>query len=454
MAPHVLLVDDEANILRMLGALLESEGYSVEQASDGDAALRAVERREPDAVLLDLLMPPPGPDGLAVLAELQTRVSDLPVIMMSGKAGLQDAVQATRLGAFQFLEKPLSPESVLATLQAALQLQRTRAENKALRRALSSPGDLVGDSQALQAVRELIAQVAPTEARVLITGESGTGKELVAAAIHQQSPRRNRPFIPVNCAAIPRDLIESELFGHERGAFTGAVERRLGRFELADGGTLFLDEVGDLGLDAQAKVLRTLETGELDRIGSETSTPVDVRVIAATNHRLDRAVESGAFREDLYFRLAVFPIPIAPLRERLEDLPALVSHLARRIRPRAPPTFTSGALAGLASYAWPGNVRELANVVERVTILAGPVIDEPDIRRVLTPLATGTASVAVSDKSHDTSLSQALAEFERNLIQSALDRSSGNIAAAARELATDRANLYRRMKRLGIPPGS
>ena len=453
MAPHVLLVDDEVNILRMLGALLKSEGYSVEQASDGDTALRAVERREPDAVLLDLLMPPPGPDGLAVLTELHTRANDLPVIMMSGQAGLQDAVQATRLGAFQFLEKPLSPESVLATLRAALQLQRTRAENRALRRALSSPGDLVGDSEALRTVKELIAQVAPTGARVLITGESGTGKELVAAAIHQQSRRRDQPFIPVNCAAIPRDLIESELFGHERGAFTGAVDRRLGRFELADGGTLFLDEVGDLGLDAQAKVLRTLETGELDRIGSEASTPVDVRVIAATNHRLDRAVESGAFREDLYFRLAVFPIPIAPLRERLEDLPALVSHLARRIRPRTPPTCTSGALARLAAYAWPGNVRELANVVERATILAGPVIDEPDIRRVLDPLATGTTGIGPSDENRHASLSQALAEFERNLIQAALNRALGNVAAAARALNTDRANLYRRMKRLGIPPG-
>ena len=453
MAPRVLLVDDEANILRMLGALLRAEGFTVDQAANGHAALQAVQDHPPDAVLLDLLMPPPGPDGLAVLAELQASASDVPVIMMSGKAGLQDAVRATQLGAFQFLEKPLSPESVLTTLRAALQLHRTRVENRALRLALSPAADLVGDSPAMRGVRELIAQVAPTEARVLVTGESGTGKELVAAAIHRQSLRQDHPFVPVNCAAIPRDLIESELFGHERGAFTGAVDRRLGRFELADGGTLFLDEVGDLGLEAQAKVLRTLETGQLDRIGSETSTPVDVRIIAATNHRLELAVESTSFREDLFFRLAVFLIPIPPLRERLEDLPALVAHLARRIRPRTPPTFTSGALNRLADYVWPGNVRELANVVERATILAGPEIDEADIRRVLQP-APKAALPAPRASGPRASMRDALADYERSLIQLALERASGNVSEAARALDTDRANLYRRMKRLGISPGN
>ncbi len=448
MAAHVLLVDDESNILRMLGALLRAEGFSVTQASDGRAALEAVDQQPPDAVLLDLLMPPPGPDGLAVLEQLQARAHDVPVIMMSGKASLQDAVRATQLGAFQFLEKPLSPESVLTTLRAALQLHHTRVENRALRRALSPAADLVGVSPAMREVRDLIAQVAPTEARVLVTGESGTGKELVAAAIHRQSLRHDHPFVPVNCAAIPRDLIESELFGHERGAFTGAVDRRLGRFELANRGTLFLDEVGDLSLEAQAKVLRTLETGSLDRIGSESSTPVDVRIIAATNHQLELAVESGSFREDLFFRLAVFLIPIPPLRERLEDVPALVDHLARRIRPRSPPAFTTGALARLAAYSWPGNVRELANVVERVTILGGSEIDEPDIRRILQPGTTRSGPPPSTGR--PASMRDALAEFERTLIQSALDRASGNVTAAARALDTDRANLYRRMKRLGI----
>ncbi|HXE57735.1 MAG TPA: sigma-54 dependent transcriptional regulator [Gemmatimonadales bacterium] len=446
MTYRILIVDDEANIRRMLGALLRAEGYQVEEAASGNAALLALERAEPDAIFLDLMMPP-GPDGLETLGAVRQRGSEAPVIMMSGQAQLSHAVRAVQMGAFQFLEKPLTPEAVLVTLRTALELRRTQATNRALSAALSARHELVGGSAAMAAVRTLIAQVAPTDARVLITGESGTGKELVAAAIHRASRRAHQAFVTVNCAAIPRDLVESEMFGHERGAFTGATERRLGRFELAHGGTLFLDEVGDLGAEAQAKLLRTLETGEVQRVGAERTIGVDVRVIAATNRRLEQAVARGAFREDLLFRLNVFPIHLPPLRERLEDLPALVEHLALRCRPRTPPEFTPGALGLLASYRWPGNVRELANIVERLTILAGPVIDEDDVRQVLPtrgPAPRGSNGTPLRP------LAEALDDYERSLIADALARARGNVAEAARLLQTDRANLYRRMRRLGL----
>jgi two-component system nitrogen regulation response regulator NtrX len=443
---QVLLVDDEANIRRMLGALLRNEGFSVTEAPNGNAALLLLDEADPDVVLLDLLMPP-GPDGLETLTRMRDRGRGAPVIMMSGKAQLTDAVRAVKLGAFQFLEKPLSPEGVLVTVRAALELNRTRAENQALRAELGRRGALIGSGPGMRQVKALISRVAPTEARVLITGESGTGKELVAAAIHAASRRRARAFVTVNCAAIPRDLVESEMFGHERGAFTGATERRLGRFELAHEGTLFLDEVGDLSAEAQAKLLRTLETGELQRIGAETAMRIDARVVAATNRQLGEAVGNGAFREDLFFRLNVFPIHLPPLRERLEDLPALVVHLAERVRPRQAATFTEAALEALASYSWPGNVRELANLVERLSILSGPTVDAPAVRQVLRgsgpqphtmPLMTGRP------------LSGALDEYERGLIAAALAQAHGNMAEAARVLQTDRANLYRRMRRLGL----
>src|SRR4051794_5261679 len=353
---QVLLVDDEANIRRMLGALLRTEGFVVTEAPNGNSALLLLDEIDPDVVLLDLLMPP-GPDGLETLTQLRDRGTVAPVIMMSGKAQLTDAVRAVKLGAFQFLEKPLSPEAVLVTVRAALELNRTRAQNRALQEELGRRATLIGEGPAMQQVASLISRVAPTEARVLITGESGTGKELVAAAIHGSSRRSTRPFVTVNCAAIPRDLVESEMFGHERGSFTGATERRLGRFELAHGGTLFLDEVGDLSQEAQAKLLRTLETGELQRIGAETMMRIDARVVAATNRDLKEAVNRGTFREDLFFRLNVFPIELPPLRERLEDLPALVAHLAERVRPGHPVSFTEGALAALSEYSWPGNIR-------------------------------------------------------------------------------------------------
>jgi DNA-binding NtrC family response regulator len=445
--PHaqVLLVDDEANIRRMLSALLREEGFTVAEAANGNAALLLLDEVDPDVVLLDLLMPP-GPDGLETLASFRERGRHVPVIMMSGKAQLTDAVRAVKLGAFQFLEKPLGPESVLVTVRAALELNRTRAENRALHAELGRRSALVGESAAMRQVRSLIGRVAPTEARVLLTGESGTGKELAAAAVHTASRRAGRAFVTVNCAAIPRDLVESEMFGHERGAFTGATERRLGRFELAHTGTLFLDEIGDLSADAQAKLLRTLETGELQRIGAERSQRVDVRVIAATNRRLEDAVAESEFREDLFFRLNVFPIRLPPLRERLEDLPALVAHLAGRLRPRQAPTFTPAALETLAGYAWPGNVRELANLIERLIILSGPTVDGPAVRQVLRGGAPPPAGAAALSRP----LTVALDDFERGLIGAALAQAQGNVAEAARVLHTDRANLYRRMRRLGL----
>jgi two-component system nitrogen regulation response regulator NtrX len=450
MTSRVLLVDDEANIRRMLAALLRSEGFEMAEAASGPAALLEAERTEPDAVILDLLMPP-GPDGIEILGALRERGVQAPVIMMSGKAQLSDAVRATQRGAFQFLEKPLSPEAVLVTLRAALEFQRTRAQNQALQAALGNRDELVGAGAGMRRVRELIAQVAPSDARVLITGESGTGKELVAAAIHRQSRRRRGPFVTVNCAAIPRDLVESEMFGHERGAFTGAVERRIGRFELADGGTLFLDEVGDLSLEAQAKLLRTLETGVLHRVGGERSVTVNVRIIAATNRTLEQAVTAGRFREDLFFRLHIFPIHLPPLRARLEDLPELATHLAHRVRPDHPLTFTDGALAAMAGYPWPGNVRELANLVERLAISGEDRITAAAVEAAL-PRVAGPGPAAPLALPVERSLTEALDDYERGLISRALAQGDGSVAEAARLLQTDRANLYRRMKRLGLDP--
>jgi two-component system, NtrC family, nitrogen regulation response regulator NtrX len=441
---QVMLVDDEANIRRMLSALLREEGFTVAEAPNGNAALLQLDEVDPDVVVLDLLMPP-GPDGLETLTRIRERGRGTPVIMMSGKAQLSDAVRAVKLGAFQFLEKPLAPESVLVTVRAALELNRTRAENRALHAELGRRAALVGSSAAMQEVRALIDRVAPTEARVLLTGESGTGKELAAAAVHAASARAGRPFVTVNCAAIPRDLVESEMFGHERGAFTGATERRLGRFELAHTGTLFLDEVGDLSPEAQAKLLRTLESGDMQRLGAESSQRVDVRIIAATNRRLEESVEEGSFREDLFFRLNVFPIRLPPLRERLADLPALVAHLAERLRPRQGLAFTPDALAALARYTWPGNVRELANLVERLGILSGPTVTADAVREVLRAGPSAPAAVLTGQP-----LSEALDEYERGLIGAALARGRGNVAEAARLLQTDRANLYRRMRRLGL----
>ena len=457
----ILIVDDEPNIRRMVGALLASEGYEVRDAADGATGVARAAESEPDAVLLDLMMPGEL-DGLATLARLREATPDVPVIMMSGRAGLADAVKATKLGAFNFLEKPLSPEGVLLALASALELRRVRREARALREDLGLAGEMIGASPAMARVRELIARVAPTDARVLVTGESGTGKELVASAIHLGSARRDRPFVRVNCAAIPRDLVESEMFGHEKGSFTGATERRIGRFELAHTGTLFLDEVGDLGAEAQAKLLRAIEAREIERVGGSKPIRVDVRIVSATNRELTRAVAEGSFREDLLFRLNVIPIEVPPLRERPDDLPALVAHfsvLHRALTGRRAPQWTGAALALLARYRWPGNVRELANIVERLAILhVGGDVDEADVRAVLpvegaSPIGMRRADPLPDPTSLDSSLTDTLDEHERTLIVRALSAAGGNVAEASRKLKTDRANLYRRMRRLGIPVG-
>jgi two-component system nitrogen regulation response regulator NtrX len=451
--PSVLIIDDEPNIRRMVSALLTSEGFEVRDAADGAAGIARADDFEPDLVLLDLMIPG-AMDGMAVLERLRERYPELPVIMMSGRAGLADAVKATRLGAVNFLEKPLTPEGVLLAIASALELRMARRERASLRADLGLIGELVGDSPSMRELRAMIQRVAPSDARVMITGESGTGKELVAAAIHAQSARRDRPFVRVNCAAIPRDLLESEMFGHERGAFTGATDRRLGRFELAHTGTLLLDEVGDLGAEAQAKLLRAIEAKEIERVGGGRPIKVDVRILAATNHDLERAVKEGRFREDLYFRLNVIPVAVSPLRERPTDIPALVRHFAALLRRRSgqpAPEWTDEAVRELARHRWPGNVRELANIVERLAILhAGRPIGATEVAAVL-PANGGVSAPPLPDLVQaELTLSDTLDEYERLLIERAVSAANGVVAEAARRLRTDRPNLYRRMKRLGI----
>ncbi|HEX2694000.1 MAG TPA: sigma-54 dependent transcriptional regulator [Gemmatimonadaceae bacterium] len=465
--PIVLIADDEPNIRRMVGALLTGEGYEVTETPSGIEAVARVKEGEPDVALLDLMMPG-DLDGMATLGRLREIAPDLPVIMMSGRAGLADAVKATKLGAFNFLEKPLTPEGVLLAVASALELRQSRRVARALRAELGFTGEMVGTSAAMAAVRQMIARVAPTDARVLITGESGTGKELVASAIHDASTRREKPFVRVNCAAIPRDLVESEMFGHERGAFTGATQTRIGRFELAHKGTLFLDEVGDLGADAQAKLLRAIEAKEIQRVGGNKVIRADVRILSATNHDLQRAVRAGSFREDLYFRLNVIPLAIPPLRERGDDILQLVAHFSEQFLQRtgqAKPKWRSDALQLLRDYPWPGNVRELANIVERLAILhPGAEISGQQVEDVLIvdrdaemPLATTVVrdgptvrKDAREAAAAPVSLAERLDSFERQVIARALAEAGGNIADAARRLQTDRPNLYRRMKRLGI----
>ena len=452
--PSVLIVDDEPNIRRMVGALLAAEGYEVREAPDAAAGLSLAIGDPPDVVLMDLMMPGEM-DGMGALARFRERLADVPVIMMSGRAGLTDAVKATKLGALNFLEKPLTPEGVLVATRNAVELRKARREAQALREELGIAGELVGDSPSIQKLRELIQRVAPSDARVLITGESGTGKELVAASIHMHSARKEQPYVRVNCAAIPRDLVESEMFGHEKGAFTGATDRRTGRFELANGGTLFLDEVGDLGQEAQAKLLRAIEAKEIERVGGAKPIRVDVRIISATNKDLNRCVKDGTFRDDLLFRLNVIPIEITPLRERPDDIPLLIQHFSALYQARSgrpAPRWSPDALRQMSAYRWPGNVRELANIVERLAILHPG--DEVKAERVLAVVpATGAAASSAelpAPELLDRSLTDTLDEYERVLISRALSAAKGNVAEAARRLKTDRPNLYRRMKRLGI----
>ena len=446
----ILIVDDEGNIRRALRALLESEGHHVTEAESAEDGLAELGRRTTDVVLLDLALP--GMTGLQALPRIQEAAPEAAVIMMSGQASLTDAVEATRLGAFHFIEKPLTPEAVLLTVRGAGEVVRARDLTRALREELGPDAELVGRSRVMDRVRERIRRVAPTDARVLITGESGTGKELAATAIHGLSPRRDGPFIRVNSAAIPRDLVESEMFGHEKGAFTGATERRRGRFELADGGTLFLDEVADLGPEAQAKLLRVLESGVVERVGGQRGVSVDVRVVAATNRDLRAEAAEGRFREDLLFRLEVVPLGMPPLRERPEDLPLLVEHAALRLRRRhglPAVRMRADAFERLRRYHWPGNVRELLNVVERLTILhTGEEIGAAEVAPVLSGQTHSRDPGFDPNDARD--LRARLDDYERALIEGALALSDGNVAEAGRRLKTDRANLYRRMRRLGL----
>jgi two-component system nitrogen regulation response regulator NtrX len=454
----VLIVDDEPNIRRMVGALLTAEGYDVREAANGTQGLSKAAESEPDAVLLDLMMPGEL-DGLATLSRLRISNPDVAVVMMSGRASLADAVNATKLGAVNFLEKPLTPEGVLFAVGAALELRQSRRVARELREELGLAGDMVGDSPQMRQIRALIDRVAASDSRILITGESGTGKELVASAIHDASTRRDKPFVRVNCAAIPRDLVESEMFGHERGSFTGATQARVGRFELANNGTLFLDEIGDLSLDAQAKLLRAIEAKEIHRVGANRSVRIDVRIIAATNHDLARAVKEGAFREDLFFRLNVIPIALPPLRERKGDVIQLVHHFSLLHFKRTgqiPPTWTPEALDAFEKHDWPGNVRELANIVERISIVnPGAEISGDYVRGILNPPDSARPieqPVIIDEMRAKGGLNEMLDEWEKGFIKAALNDAKGNVAEAARLLKTDRANLYRRMKRLGIEP--
>jgi DNA-binding NtrC family response regulator len=448
---RILVVDDEFGLRHALSRILGAEGHEVVVAEDGGSALRTINGAPPDLVLCDVRMP--GMNGLEFLEQYRAKHASGLVIMMSAYEDDEGVIEAMRRGAYDFIGKPFRADQLVLTIRKAVERERLRQTVEQLQdelSALRAPSGIVGRGAAMQQVLAVAAKVARHPSTVLVTGESGTGKELVARYIHASSPRGTEPLVTVNCGAIPENLLESELFGHAKGAFTGATAEKRGLFEEADGGTLFLDEVGDLSPEAQAKLLRTLETGELQRIGAENTTRIDSRVIAATNRQLDEAVSHGVFREDLYFRLNVFPIELPPLRERLEDLPALVAHLAERVRPRHAASFTEQALEALAAYSWPGNVRELANLVERLSILSGPVIDAPAVRQVLRGSSSGPASATSPAALLGRSLTDALDDYERELISAAIAQAQGNMAEAARILQTDRANLYRRMRRLGV----
>src|SRR5215207_2460305 len=370
MKPSVLIVDDEAGVRSALGGVLRDEGYTVDAVESGEACLDRVSRAPYDVIVLDIWLP--GMDGLATLTRLNERRVDAPVVMISGHGNIESAVRAIKLGAFDFVEKPLSLEKTVLVVGNAVRQRRLEAENRALRAHVNRRLVMIGESYVMRQLREQVAMAAPTNGRVLIYGENGTGKELVARSVHALSRRRGGPFVEVNCAAIPEELIESELFGHMKGAFTGALADRRGKFEMWGGGTLFLDEIGDMSLKTQAKVLRALQEQIVEPVGGTASVKVDVRVIAATNKDLPTEIRAGRFREDLYFRLNVIPIFVPPLRDRDEDVPLLAEHfmaeLARKYG-RRPKRLDAGAATGLASYRWPGNVRELRNVIERLLIM-------------------------------------------------------------------------------------
>ncbi|MCB9529003.1 MAG: sigma-54-dependent Fis family transcriptional regulator [Myxococcales bacterium] len=431
--------------------VLEGEGFEVLDAPTAEDGLRVLARRKVDAVILDVSLP--GMDGLTALRAILDDDRDLPVVMISGHASIQDAVEATRIGAFDFLEKPLGRERVLVTLRNGLRRSRDARELQALRAEAARRTSLLGDSPVMDALRRQIHKVAPTRARVLITGESGTGKELVARELHEQSDRAAGPFIKVNCAAIPGDLIESTLFGHEKGAFTSAVGRRRGQFELAHNGTLFLDEIGDMAPSAQAKVLRVLQTGELTRVGGEQPIQVDVRVVAATNKDLQQAVRDGEFREDLYFRLNVVPLVSPPLRARRGDIPHLVRHFLAQVcaengfREKG---IAPAVLDRLAAHDWPGNVRELRNAVERLVILSGETIGVDDLPQDLDGGASAAGAAVPADLFTEGTLKAFREAAERSFVEARLEANEWNISRTADTLGLERTNLHKKMKALGI----
>jgi len=456
VAPVILLVDDETRVRRSIAAFLADEGYGVLEAASPAEARTALEKGGDDLalVLLDVWMP--GGDGLEFLESSRELVAGRPVVVMSGHGNIDMAVRAIHLGAWDFLEKPVTPERLIVTIGRALDMARLKRERDELRQDAAGGSALIGRSDAMEQLRKQIARVAPTAGKVLILGENGTGKELVARAIHEQSPRRDRPFIRINSAAIPRDLIESELFGHEKGAFTGATAARKGKMELADGGSLFLDEIGDMSLEAQAKLLRALESGEIERLGGSRLITVDVRLIAATNKNLKFEIQAGRFREDLYYRLNVVPILVPALRDHPEDIPALVARfleLGRAGATRPDLSLTAPAMDRLGEYPWPGNVRELRNAVERLTILAETDTIDPVTLVRLLPELNDTAGRAETASAEETDLRGTVGMAERKAIREAIETAFGNMSEAARRLGIDRANLYRKMKRYGMDKG-
>src|SRR6478672_2828543 len=458
MKSRILVVDDEAEIRRSVRMILEYEGYDVLEAASGPEGVAMAERESPDLVFLDIKMP--GMDGLDVLQRIKASNEALPVVIISGHGTVSTAVEATKAGAFDFIEKPLASERVLVTIRNALDQTRLRDENRSLKRAVEVRHQMVGESQPLRQVWDAIKRASPTNATVLLLGESGSGKELVARSIHRNSLRSRDRFVQVNCAAIPEELIESELFGHEKGSFTGATEKQIGKFEQADHGTIFLDEVGDMSAKTQAKVLRVLQEGEVERLGSARTIKVDVRVIAATNKDLEAEIEKGTFREDLYFRLSVIPIRVPPLRDRREDIPALVRHFVdvfSRENNRRPQRFTQAALEYLQKARWKGNVRELKNTVERLLIMTpGDSIDVDDLRDVVRaearPAAVSSETVNSGAANHlaPGTLREFKESAERKFLVEKLRENAWNISKTAEVIGTPRSNLYKKLEQYAI----
>lgn len=439
----ILVVDDEKNIREVLADTLGDEGYEVITASSGEQALGSVREYAPEVIFLDVWMP--GMDGIETLKAVRDASKESSVIMISGHSNIDTAVQATKLGAYDFLEKPLTTEKVLIVVRHALEKQRLEKENIALR---TSGWEIIGENPKMKLLRDEISKAASSQGRVLIFGESGTGKELVARALHESSGRKDRDFIEVNCAAIPNELIESELFGHEKGSFTGAFERKKGKFELADKGTLFLDEVGDMAPATQAKLLRVIETQEFQRVGGSKNIKVDVRIIAATNKNLQDEIKKANFREDLYFRLNVIPVNVPPLRERKDDIPLLVEHFLKNFATqygRKAKKISQATLDALISYDWPGNVRELKNTIERFVIMnSTETIDSKDL-----PSISNTEPDYLGYKT----LREAREQFEKYFILKKLSENNWNVSKTAEDMEIERSNLHRKIKALGIDLG-